>query len=529
MKKIFAMLLVLVLVVSLIPVYALAASCPDGNHDWSKKDGKCAVLECQAKCSHNMETWAMPNCVKGGYESGKCTICGMGNGTWKYHEPKAHTFVAGVCSDCGAEEVNPDTCTHTWNDTTCTTCGTTHTHNSDKTNIQPCGSNKDGYNTKYCSVCNKQMEMVKIPMSHTFVDGVCTVCSTEEPEEECDVHTWNQTDTCSVCGATHTHDSNKTNIQDCTNKEAYNTKSCSECGLRMEMVKTPGSHDFEDGVCTVCGEKQADEECDDDKHVWNQTEDCSVCGATHTHDSNKTNIQPCGTDGAYNAKSCSKCGKQMERVNTPASHTFEDGKCTVCGFEQPEEECEEHSWDNGVCTVCGEECAHTEKTNYQNCVTGEYNTTVCEECGEIIKIAPVPGEHTMEDGVCTVCGFQACTDGEHEWNIEGVCTKCGAACPHENTKTIHADCEGAGYVTTTCLDCGKVVELSPVPGEHDFVEGVCVNCGAEDPNYVPVVVDPDLDSVPKTGDNVVVIMSVMAGIAVVAAAAYVFGKKRVSC
>ena len=525
MKKIFAMLLVLVLVVGLIPVYALAASCPDGNHDWSNKNGKCAVLECQAKCSHDWESWKKPNCVTGGWESAKCTICGMTNGTYQNHASKAHNFVGGVCTECGAEEVNQDTCSHTWNDTTCTKCGKTHTHDSDKTNIQPCGTS-GAYNTKRCSVCNKQMEMVKTPASHTFVDGLCTVCGATQVNQETCEHNWNQGTTCTKCGKTHTHDSAVPHIQPCGTSGAYNTKTCSVCNRQMEMVKTPASHTFVDGVCTVCGAIQAAEECEDDEHVWNQTETCSVCGATHTHDKDKTNIQPCGTDGAYNTKSCSKCGKQMEMNPTPAAHDFEDGVCTVCGFEQPEEECDEHDWENGVCTVCGEECTHTEKTNHQNCVTGEYNTTVCEECGEILNIEAVPGEHTMEDGVCTVCGFEPCPDGNHEWNSEGACDKCGAACPHENTKTVHADCEGAGYVTTTCLDCGMVVELNPVPGEHDFVDGVCVNCGAKDPNYKA---PGGYDDSYKTGDNVVVIIGVMAGIAVVAAAAYVFGKKRISC
>ena len=98
-------------------------------HDWSNKDGVCAV--CGAKCEHN-------------WSNGTCTICGTTcEHDWSNKD--------GVCAVCGAE------CEHNWSNGTCTICGTTCEHD---------WSNKDGV----CAVCGTVCE-------HDFGDGdTCTIC-----------------------------------------------------------------------------------------------------------------------------------------------------------------------------------------------------------------------------------------------------------------------------------------------------------------------------------------------------------------
>ena len=138
----------------------------------------------------------------------------------------------------------------------------------------------------------------------------------------------------------------------------------------------------------------------------------------------------------------------------------------------------------------------------------------------------------MVNGQCSKCGYKEDPNCEHDWDrVTGLCKKCGKKCLHPTTQTTYADCEGNGYVTEMCVVCKKVISLRPVSGKHEFKDGVCIWCGAKDPNYVPVAKTyyADLDQVPKTGDNTVVIMTAVTGIAALAAAVYVVDKKRKAC
>ena len=59
------------------------------------------------------------------------------------------------------------------------------------------------------------------------------------------------------------------------------------------------------------------------------------------------------------------------------------------------------------------------------------------------------------------------------------------ACTHTNTTTttVDATCTEAGSTTVTCDDCGATVSTTELPIiDHNYVDGTCSVCGAEDPN-----------------------------------------------
>ena len=123
-------------------------------------------------------------------------------------------------------------------------------------------------------------------------------------------------------------------------------------------------------------------------------------------------------------------------------------------------------------------CAHTETTTTTNpatCVDTGSTVVTCADCGKIISTATIPatGEHTYENGECTVCGNPD----------PSVCTHEGT---ETTTTTTAATCVNAGKTVITC-QCGEVISETPIPatGVHTYKDGKCTVCNADDPNYKP--------------------------------------------
>lgn len=80
-------------------------------------------------------------------------------------------------------------------------------------------------------------------------------------------------------------------------------------------------------------------------------------------------------------------------------------------------------------------------------------------------------------------------DCEHEYDKDkgdGICNKCGKEHLHdfsEEENVTPATCTNAGKKTITCPECGKSeTENIPATG-HSFENGVCKECGEDDPNH----------------------------------------------
>ena len=130
------------------------------------------------------------------------------------------------------------------------------------------------------------------------------------------------------------------------------------------------------------------------------------------------------------------------------------------------------------------------------CTERGYTTYTCSKCGaEYVGDEVQMLRHDWDEGAVTV---------EPTEETEGVktytCTRCGVtkteAIPvkdhvHAYTDDVTAPtCTEAGFTTHTCA-CGESYVDSEVPAlGHDYRDGVCTRCGAEDPDYVPPVVDP---------------------------------------
>lgn len=214
---------------------------------------------------------------------------------------------------------------------------------------------------------------------------------------------------------------------------------CHCCGLIEDCTHEHTTYkDLEDGThilfCEDCKTAIGDPQLHNWTYAAGDTEDnhvCAECGATEQH-----------------------FWKEVEGTNTatctePGVRTV---RCSVCGMEKEEEvEAKGHTTDNMWVTPSW--------GHYQKC-------SVCEE--EINR-----GDHeyvyesgtNWEDYICRIC------DASHGWVCDGTPTIKEATC-----QRIVYHCDSCGYDMTKP---GTFDEY------HDYVDGFCRYCGAEDPDHVP--------------------------------------------
>ncbi len=228
----------------------------------------------------------------------------------------------------------------------------------------------------------------------------------------------------------------------------------------METVENPdGSIHY---VCHCCG---LIEDCTHEHTTYKDLED-----GTHIlfcEDCQTAIGDPLPHNWTYDAGDtednhvCAECGaaeqhfwKEVEGTNTatctePGVRTV---RCSVCGMEKEEEaEAKGHTLDN--------RWNHTALEHYQKCST----------CGE--EFGHGSHEYVYEPGIgwedyaCRICGEL------HEFLCGGALTIQEATC-----QRIVYHCDSCGYDMTKP---GTFDEY------HDYVDGFCRYCGAEDPDHVP--------------------------------------------
>ena len=221
-------------------------------------------------------------------------------------------------------------------------------------------------------------DSVIIPAGHSYVDVVTDPTCTEQGYT---------THTCSRCGDSyvdtyvdalgHTWDDGKVTKEATCTEDGEKTFTCETCGATKTEVIDALGHNYQNGTCTNCGEKDpnakpswkdwfdkifgdwwGDEEtCD---HVYTSvvtaptceeqgytTHTCSECGDTykdsytdalgHTWDEGKVTKEATCTENGEKTFTCETCGKTKTEVIDALGHTFEDGICTECGEEEPAE------------------------------------------------------------------------------------------------------------------------------------------------------------------------------------------------
>lgn len=490
--------------------------CPNkDNHTYGES---CDFCDYEGECSNAQNHAALhkgQKCSECGFEgeldhawdkaTGECTGCNVKCSNIGNH---ADILQGETCEICGYEGtklevvVHPEGYTHNLSDFVggkCGICGMT----VDEFQSQCTEDHEVLHKGQTCENCGCPGEA-----EHKFVDGKCE-CGAEDPdyevpfvcpnaanhvnlhegvacgEEGCDYigeaeHTFANGE-CTGCDATCTPET-------CPDKEAHKADAgytCGTCGYKVPDAEEPDepeqkhpeeyvhtTTDYENGICTTCGEPCPNTEHHGELVCGSKCPDCDYVDAVgHLYDAVTGVCSKCQThcteddcpnrenhDEIECSNSCTVCNASMPphnyveqdgawvctRCNSACTHSFYHGKC---------------NWCNATCNA--DTCAH--KDNHGNLVEGE----LCEICGFVGVATETPAEHvhdwSAQDGTCagTVGTCDGCPNAASHAEIPstGKCETCGAA----GTKNAYA------YTPDNC------------PGHEYGEDGVCTQCGAAKP------------------------------------------------
>lgn len=279
----------------------------------------------------------------------------------------------------------------------------------------------------------------------------------------------------------------------------------------METVENPdGSIHY---VCHCCG---LIEDCTHEHTTYKDLEDgthilfCEDCQAVigdplphnWTYDAGDTE----------DSHVCAECGaaeqhfwKEVEGTNTatctePGVRTV---RCSVCGMEKEEEaEAKGHTLDNRwnhtalehyqKCSTCGEEFGRGNHEYTYSEDWDDYECRIChvlheEICGGALTIQEATCQRIVYH--CDSCGYDMTKPGtfdEYHDYVDGFCRYCGAEdpdhVPHEHdyheTHRVDPTCTEDGYIEYTC-DCGDT-HTDPLPATgHSWGEWTPAGDGEE--------------------------------------------------
>lgn len=230
---------------------------------------------------------------------------------------------------------------------------------------------------------------------------------------------------------------------------------CDNCWL---ISGSPKDHNYNDeGICTICGAVYDPETgCG---HIWIEADCeydgyCAICGAAG-EPATGHNFVVDEDDSFF--KVCTKCGYYI----CAGEHIWIEATCTIDGY----------------CAICGEfyETAPGHKLDeYGECVNcgGSYD----EEAGCFHEWVEPSCEY---DGYCVVCGMTGELSDGHEFE-NGECIVCGAI------ECVHVWKDATCSMPRYCTLCYEVDTDSPATG-HDFLSSgsyICTKCKVyHNPNF----------------------------------------------
>lgn len=267
---------------------------------------------------------------------------------------------------------------------------------------------------------------------------------------------------------------------------------CHCCGLIEDCTHEHTTYkDLEDGThilfCEDCQTAIGDPQLHNWTYAAGDTEDnhvCAECGATEQHfwkEVEGTNTATCTEPGVRTVR-CSVCGMEKEEEAEAKGHTL-DNRWNHTALEHYQK-----------CSTCGEEFGRgSHEYGYEPGIGWE--DYACRICGELHEFL-CGGALTIQEATCQrivyhcdSCGYDMTKPGtfdEYHDYVDGFCRYCGAEdpdhVPHEHdyheTHRVDPTCTEDGYVEYTC-DCGDT-HTDPLPATgHSWGEWTPAGDGEE--------------------------------------------------
>lgn len=265
---------------------------------------------------------------------------------------------------------------------------------------------------------------------------------------------------------------------------------CHCCGLIEDCTHEHTTYkDLEDGThilfCEDCKTAIGDPQLHNWTYAAGDTEDnhvCAECGATEQHfwkEVEGTNTATCTEPGVRTVR-CSVCGMEKEEEAEAKGHTL-DNRWNHTALEHYQK-----------CSTCGEEFGRGNHEYTYSEDWDDYECRIChvlheEICGGALTIQEATCQRIVYH--CDSCGYDMTKPGtfdEYHDYVDGFCRYCGAEdpdhVPHEHdyheTHRVDPTCTEDGYVEYTC-DCGDS-HTDPLPATgHSWGEWTPAGDGEE--------------------------------------------------
>ena len=308
--------------------------------------------------------------------------------------------------------------------------------------------------------------------AHNWEDGHCSVCG-----YDC-IHTGGNA-TCTqkaVCDICHIeygeiNADNHTGTEELTQTATEHEKKYDCCG---KVTVEKGNHNWKDGTCEVCGYV-----CVHSGGEANCTKGavCENCGKEYTekNQANHSGKVVWEQTAETHQKKCDCCGAN---ITNEEAHNWEDGHCSVCGYDCIHTGGNATCTQKAVCDICHIEYGEINADNHTG--TEELTQTATEHekkydcCG---KVTVEKGNHNWKDGTCEVCGYVCVhSGGEANCTKGAVCENCGKEYTEKNQANHSGNVVWVQTAEThqkKCDCCDKEVSVSEA---HDWENGVCKVC-----------------------------------------------------
>lgn len=419
-----------------------------------------------------------PECGGQGYITYLCSVCGEESTEWTYLEHTKGEVVKVVEPVCGG--YNEDggytvyRCSHCGDNFKSDFIWLEHTPGEMIETVEPVCGSESGYTTYNCSNCGKKFNSDWVWLDHVKGEEVKTV----EP----------------ICGRTN----------------GYTVYKCSNCNKEFEDDYTWQEHDINQVIEVVeplCG-------------IEGYTKYRCTCGTIYKNDYTYKwhdgelieKTQATCTMPSYFVYKCNDCGDQFTEWAAPSlDHTIENGVCTRCSMIVQEIKLNEFT---DVNITNEDEKVYFKFTPEKDGTYYLFSDSCDYTCGylydsEMNLLDSYDGLHSYTHSVNGAVGYGAYGDLNFKIECE---LKAGqvyylAVCyglideigmfkvkVADEFNSIHSyeiiektlpTCNDSGWEFYECVVCGrKDVVCYADPIGHNYVDGLCKNCGCHENNHI---------------------------------------------